>query len=210
MKFWRGWPRTCCRLTPLVSIQNPGPEKCQEVRERVLANFSGLKKNWVPDMGGNSEKKTESKNSWTQFFFTPFLPYVWDSVFFRTLKLASPLSLASWNFLGSGFGYSLRVSSGILYGVSPDQIPTKCLDGATYTGLRRSLQIRFQHKFIFQKKQRLFARLFLLILVNLNKNKNKTNLFCNYIDRPFDSRSCSLENQQNNLKCLQKTSSAHI
>ena len=29
------------------------------------------------------------------------------------------------------------------------------------------------------------------------KNKNKTKLFCNYIDRPFDSRSCSLKDQNN-------------
>ena len=31
-------------------------------------------------------KKTESKNSWTLFFFTPFLPHFWDSVFFQNTE----------------------------------------------------------------------------------------------------------------------------
>ena len=35
MEFGRGWSRTGCRLTPLVSIQNPDPEKFQEVSERT-------------------------------------------------------------------------------------------------------------------------------------------------------------------------------
>ena len=37
MEFGQGWPFTGCLLTPLVCIQNPGPEKFQEVRERGLA-----------------------------------------------------------------------------------------------------------------------------------------------------------------------------
>ena len=37
------------------------------------------------------------------FFFASFLPHAWDSVFFRTLKLASPLSLTSWHFSESWF-----------------------------------------------------------------------------------------------------------
>ena len=39
-------------LDPLMSMRNPGREKCQEVRERELCFFSVLKKNRVPDMGG--------------------------------------------------------------------------------------------------------------------------------------------------------------
>ena len=31
-------------------------------------------------------KKQSPRNSWTLFFFEPFLPYVWDSVFFQTTK----------------------------------------------------------------------------------------------------------------------------
>jgi hypothetical protein len=31
-------------------------------------------------------KKQSSRNSWTLFFFKPFLPHVWDSVFFQTTK----------------------------------------------------------------------------------------------------------------------------
>ena len=54
-------------------------------------------KNRVPGMGGG--EVVRKKNS----FLTPFLPHGWDSVFFRTLKLASLLSPTSWNFSESGF-----------------------------------------------------------------------------------------------------------
>ena len=55
-------------------------------------------------MGEKWCEKTKSKNS-----------------FFRALKFASPLSLTH-----KGSGYSPRVSSGSLYGVSPVKIPSKC------------------------------------------------------------------------------------
>ena len=74
-----------------MSIQNPNPEKCQEVRERELASFSVLKKTESQTWERNGVKKTESKSSWTLFFPMPvtlFLQsteigvfsHVWDSV----------------------------------------------------------------------------------------------------------------------------------
>ena len=42
IEFGQGRPGTGCLMTPLVSIQNPGPETFQEVRERGLASFSAL------------------------------------------------------------------------------------------------------------------------------------------------------------------------
>ena len=78
-----------------MSIPNPDSEKFQEVSERGLASFSVLKKTESQTWGRNGVKKTESKSSWTLFFFASFPPHAWDSVFFRTLKLASPLSLTS-------------------------------------------------------------------------------------------------------------------
>ena len=44
-------------MTPLVSIQNPDPEKFQEVSERGLASFSVLKKTESKTWGGNGVKK---------------------------------------------------------------------------------------------------------------------------------------------------------
>ena len=80
MEFGRGWSRTGCRLTPLVSIQNPDPEKFQEVRERGLASFSVLKrKEKVPDMG-------ESKSSWTLVFFPHHFPPCMGLCFFQNTK----------------------------------------------------------------------------------------------------------------------------
>ena len=57
MEFGQGRPLTGCLMTPLVSFQNPGPEKFQEVRERALASFSALKKNKSQAWGGNGLKK---------------------------------------------------------------------------------------------------------------------------------------------------------
>ena len=71
-----------------MSIQNPDSEKFQEVSERGLASFSVLKKTECQAWGGNGA-------SLRTLELTPFLPHVLDSVFFRTLKLASPLSLTS-------------------------------------------------------------------------------------------------------------------
>ena len=42
IEFGQGRPRTGCLMTPLVSIQNSGPETFHEVRERGLASFSAL------------------------------------------------------------------------------------------------------------------------------------------------------------------------
>ena len=54
-------------MTPLVSIQNPDPEKIQEVSERELASFSVLKKTESQTWGADLEK-TNSMNS-TEFNF---------------------------------------------------------------------------------------------------------------------------------------------
>ena len=115
-------------MTPLVSIQNPGPEKCQEVRERELCFFSVLTKNRVPDMGEKCcEKKTESKSSWTLFFFTQFPPHVGDSVFFRAPKLASALDYPSATIQHQGSGNSFWGAKGSLYWFCPILILSKCL-----------------------------------------------------------------------------------
>jgi hypothetical protein len=104
MEFWQGWSCTGCRLTPLVSIQNPGPEKCQEVRERELSFFQCSEKNTVPDMRGNGERKKHSPTTLGLcFFFTAFLPHVWDCFFSEHWKKQSSLSLTSWHFSGPGF-----------------------------------------------------------------------------------------------------------
>ena len=50
-----------CLITPLVSIQNIGPEKFQEGVRRGLIIFSDLEKTVpVPDMGGKSCEKKQS------------------------------------------------------------------------------------------------------------------------------------------------------
>ena len=49
------------------------------------------------------EKKQSPRVLGLCFFSHHFPPHAWDSVFFRTLKLASPLSLTSWHFSESGF-----------------------------------------------------------------------------------------------------------
>ena len=75
-------------MTPLVSIQKPGPEKFQEMTERELANFSVLKKKPSPRHGGgNGEKKQSPRTLGLYFFPTPFfgfLPLVWD---YKPLKM---------------------------------------------------------------------------------------------------------------------------
>ena len=54
MEFWLGWPLTGCRLTPLVSIQNPGSEKLQEGVSRALT---------VLVLGKKTESQTWGRNS---------------------------------------------------------------------------------------------------------------------------------------------------
>ena len=49
-----------------------------------------------------SEKKQSPRISWTQFFFRPFLPHVWDSVFFQSSKTVSALDTPSCNFSEPG------------------------------------------------------------------------------------------------------------
>ena len=78
-----------------MSIQNPDSEKFQEVSERGLASFSVLKKTESQTWGRNGVKKKSPRVLGLFFFPAPFLLHAWDSVFFRTLKLASPLSLTS-------------------------------------------------------------------------------------------------------------------
>ena len=74
-------------LDPLVSIQNPGPEICQEVRERELCFFLGH--------GGEMVRKNRVQQLLDSVFFTPFLPHVWDSVFFlQNTKKNKVLSLS--------------------------------------------------------------------------------------------------------------------
>ena len=51
MEFSQGLPPTGCLLTPWVSIQNPGPEKFQEVKKKTC-QFQCSEKSRVPGMGG--------------------------------------------------------------------------------------------------------------------------------------------------------------
>ena len=76
----------------------------QDDQIRQISQASNIKQNFpkTPRHGGNGEEKTESKNTWT-FFSHHFSPISGTLFFFRTLKLASPLSLMYWNFSGSGF-----------------------------------------------------------------------------------------------------------
>jgi hypothetical protein len=71
-----------------MSFQNPGAEKCQEGIYRELIIFNGLGEKWF-------EKSLSPRNSWTLFFFKPFLPHVWDSVFVRPLKIIRSLQTPS-------------------------------------------------------------------------------------------------------------------
>ena len=59
------WPSpdeicTGCLLTPLVSIQNPGSSKQEEICPRVVQTFQLWKKTESQTLGGNAVKKTES------------------------------------------------------------------------------------------------------------------------------------------------------
>ena len=100
-------------------------------------------------------KKTESKNSWTLFFFSPFPPHVWDSVFFRAPKLASALDYPSATFQHQGSGYSFRGAKGSLYWFCPIQIPSKCWGWSNlgniyiFTLNTRLHQLSSDHKQVF-------------------------------------------------------------
>jgi hypothetical protein len=69
----------------LVIIQNPGPEKIREVRREDLPVLES--RTW-----GEIVLSQRVKEFLDLFFLKPF-HYARHSVFFRTLKLASPLSL---------------------------------------------------------------------------------------------------------------------
>ena len=72
-------------------------------------------------------KKRQSPRTLGLWFSHHSSPMSGTLLFFRTLKLAIPLSLSLPEiFQDQGSGYSLWVSSSSLYGVSPDQISFKC------------------------------------------------------------------------------------
>ena len=84
--------------------------------EKGLASFSVLKKT----------KKTESKNSWTLFFFLTISPPCLGLSFFQTTKkykFSIPLPDI---FQHQGSGNSLRGAKGSLYWSCPIRIPSKC------------------------------------------------------------------------------------
>ena len=88
-----------------VTLKWTGPVKIlpKSQLENNLMHTIGL---WWPMVGGPAASlraEYKSKSSWTLFFKNIISPHAWDSFFFRTLKLASPLSLTSWNFSVSGF-----------------------------------------------------------------------------------------------------------
>ena len=69
-------------------------------------------------------KKTESNIHW--FFSHHFSPMSGTLFFFQSTEIGkSSLSLPEI-FQDQGSGYSLKVSSGSLYGISPVKIPSKC------------------------------------------------------------------------------------
>ena len=82
-----------------MSIQNPDPEKSQEVREGGLASFSVLKKKTESQTWGrNGVKKPSLIVLGLSFLFTIF-PHAWDSVFFQRAEIGkSSLSHFLKNF----------------------------------------------------------------------------------------------------------------
>ena len=62
----------------------------------------------------------------TLFFHSIPPPHVLDSVFFLSLNVWTTLGQTSFFCWNKGSGYSLRVSKGSLYRVSPDKITPKC------------------------------------------------------------------------------------
>ena len=93
-------------MTPLVNIQNLGPEKFHEEVYRGLVSLSALKK--IQDMGGNGVKKTEqnivqdvlglrlnsSEKNRVQEILSPFPPISW-TVYSQSTKLTSTLDSPS-------------------------------------------------------------------------------------------------------------------
>ena len=83
-------------MTPLVSIQNPGPENVQEVRERGLASFSFLKKTESQAWGRNGLKKKQSPKVLGLCFFSNHFSPMPGTLFFsehynyRALHLTGP------------------------------------------------------------------------------------------------------------------------
>ena len=89
-------------MPPLVSIQNPGHEKLQEVVSRALAVFV-LRKKKSQTWGGNGVKKNRVQKLLDSVFFQTFPPHVWDFGFFQSTKIASALDTPSCNFSEPGF-----------------------------------------------------------------------------------------------------------
>ena len=100
--------------------RNPGSSIQEEVGEREVQTFqlwkktesqtwgeNALKKNRVPTFHRlcffSELEKNRVKEMWGLCFFHSISPYVWDSVFIRSLKVISPLLTPSWNFSGPRF-----------------------------------------------------------------------------------------------------------
>ena len=161
-------------MTPLVSIQNPDPEKCQEVRERELASFSILKKNRDLDMG----EKWCPRVLGLCFFLNISPPFLGLWFFFQNTEIGKfSLSLSLPDiFQDQGSGYSLRVSSGRLYSISPVTISCKCLGCSNllvkfYTTLPYILPLV---TWVLQSRLAFYCRVGLL----LHKLKKEDNLTC--------------------------------
>ena len=84
-------------------------------------------------------KKQSPRSSWTLFFFRPFPPHVWDSVFFRPLKMISSLLSVPEIFQHQGSGNSFRGAKGSLYWSCPIQIPPKCWRWSNLVGMLLSI-----------------------------------------------------------------------
>ena len=115
-------------LDPLSEYPEPWSWKMSESeRERTLFFFQHSEKNRVPDMGEKwCEKKQSPRVIWLCFFSHHFPPCLGLCFFLNHWK-NKVLSLSlSDIFQDQGSGYSLRRSSGTLYGVSPVKIPSKC------------------------------------------------------------------------------------
>ena len=83
-------------------------------------------------MGGKwSEKKQSPRASWTLFFSEPFLPHVWDSVFFRPLKIISSLLSVPEIFQHQGSGNSLGGLKAACIGPALSKFRRSAGDGAT-------------------------------------------------------------------------------
>ena len=102
--IWTGLTPYRLRLDTISEYPEPWFWKISGSEWERTCKLKCSEKNRVPDMGEKWCKKNRVQEFLDSGFFpAQFTPMPGTLFFFRTLKLASPLSLTSWNFSGSGF-----------------------------------------------------------------------------------------------------------